>query len=50
MPHLLLYVTNKYSTDFEVYASDLQEHLEEMFPWYYMYSDMLIMVNSSTTH
>ena len=40
---------SNYDGNSETSASEFLENLEEMFPWYYMYSDIFGMFKSSTT-
>ena len=34
-------ISSTFSSDSEAFASELLENIEEMFPWYYMYNDIL---------
>ena len=43
------YFSSRFSSRSESFASERLENLEEMFPWYYMHSDVL-NENYTTTH
>ena len=43
------FITSKFSCNSEANASELQENLEEIFPRYYMDSDVIRRVKSSAT-
>ena len=56
MAYLLLkkvprkHISSRFSGNSEAFASELLENLEEMFPRYYMDSDVISKFKSSTTH
>ena len=39
-----------FSSNSEAFASELLEILLEMFPWYYIHSNVFSVLNDSTTH
>ena len=49
-PHTAVNISFRFCGNSEAFTSELLEVLEEMFPQYYMNSDIISWFKSSTTH